>query len=143
MSLGHRICTLVESMEKSPPFQQRKRMTRLGEVLARQLVKQKKPLLSNYEIFRFLWEIYEAGGVKYLRGETPTKEIFRRTRQILRSEGLIRQDSDYTSLWRVMSKPDAPAEDIICSIDPYCYISHLSAMQRYGCLLYTSPSPRD
>jgi predicted transcriptional regulator of viral defense system len=135
-------------MEIQRLFHQRKKMTRLGEAVAGKINKQPKPLLSNYELFFSLWSVYQDGGAQYLRGDNPSREIFRRTRHLLRKEGLIRQDADYSSHWRVTSKPDAPAEDIICSVDPYCYISHISAMQRYGLtnrrpenLYLTEPTP--
>jgi predicted transcriptional regulator of viral defense system len=136
-------------MAEYAPFQQRKRMTRLGEAVAKALNAQPKSLLTNYEIYRELWRIFETGETPYLRSDTPNKEIFRRTRSLLRKEGIIRHDSDYSSLWRVMTKPDASPEDIICSVDPDCYISHLSAMQRYGItnrrpesLFITQPTPQ-
>lgn len=136
-------------MSEFAPFQQRKRMTRLGETLAEILNVQPKPLITHYELYRELWQIYETGDVSYLRGDIPTRESFRRTRSLLRKEGIIRQDSDYTALWRIMSKAEASPEDIICSIDPHCYISHVSAMQRYGltnrrpeALFLTQPTPQ-
>lgn len=136
-------------MSNLAPFQHRKRMTRLGEALASVLDKQPKPLLTSYDLYRELWKVYERGEVSHLRGEIPSRDVFRRTRRLLRKEGIIRQDSDYSALWRVMSKPDAPAEDIICSVDADCYISHMSAMQRYGltnrrpeALFLTQPTPQ-
>ena len=135
-------------VEMLRPFQQRKRMTQVAETLARALASQRRPVLSNYDIFRELWVIYQSGTAKYLRGETPSREVFRRTRSLLRSEGIIRQDHDYSSHWRLVDKPDAPAEDVICSVDPFCHIAHLSALQRYGLtnrrpehLLLVEPTP--
>jgi len=114
------------------PFQQRKRTTRVAEALALALSRQPKLVLSNYDLFRELWNIYKNGTAKYLRGETPSRELFRRTRSLLRSEGIIRQDNDYGSHWRLLDRPDAPAEDVVCIVDPFCHIAHLSALQRYG-----------
>lgn len=137
-------------MAEAPrPFQQRKRMTQVAETLARALTSQPRPVLSNYDIFRELWIIYKSGAAKYLRGESPSREIFRRTRSLLRSEGIIRQDNDYRAHWRLVDKPDVPAEDVICSVDPFCHIAHLSALQRYGLtnrrpehLLLAEPTPK-
>lgn len=124
-------------------------MTYLGEALAIRLAFLEKPVVSNYEIFREIWNIYAEGKTKYLREAHPTKDIFLRTRGLLKDEGIIRQDHDYTRLWRVTEISDAPADEIVCLADPYCYISHLSAMQRYGltdrrpeALLITTVSPQ-
>lgn len=118
--------------ERFVPFQDRKRMTYLGEALARRLEDMSKPLVSNYELFRELWKIHEEGTAKYLRNERPSQGTFQRTRLLLDHEGVIRQDSSYSTLWRILSYPDVPADDMVCVADPYCYISHISAMQRYG-----------
>lgn len=135
-------------MEASPPFRQRRKMTRLGEALMEMLHAQPKPLLTNYELYRETWKIYKRDNVPYLRGDVPSKEVFRRVRALLREEGVIRHDSDYSALWRIIAKPDAASEDIICSVDPHCYVSHMSAMQRYGitnrrpeALCLTQPTP--
>ena len=46
---------------------------------------------------------------------------------------MIRLDRDYEKRGlRVLAVPDLPAENITCLMDPICYISHLSAMQRWG-----------
>ena len=47
--------------------------------------------------------------------------------------GAIGADPDYgRRLIRVLSVPDLPADGIACCADPTCYVSHLSAMQRWG-----------
>lgn len=88
--------------------------------------------MSNYELFHHLWTIYMAGTVKYLRGKAPSRADFRRIRSQLRRAGLIRQDKDYKSHWRIVDKADISAEEVMCSVDPFCHIAHLSALQRYG-----------
>nr|WP_011102834.1 hypothetical protein [Ruegeria sp. PR1b]AAN05208.1 RC135 [Ruegeria sp. PR1b] len=117
---------------KSAPFEDRKRMTYLGEALVKLLMQHKRPLVSNYEIFSYLWQLYAQGDVKYLRSDHPNKESYQRTRTLLKAEGILRKDLDYRSLWRVLSLSDVAADEAVCLADPYCYISHLSAMQRYG-----------
>lgn len=118
--------------ETLKPFQERKRMTYLGEALAARIMRLDVPVLSDYQIFLELWKIYQEGKTKYLRGDHPTKENFFNTRDLLRQEKIIDRDPDYSRLWRVPEKEAVQADDAVCLADHFCYISHLSAMQRYG-----------
>jgi predicted transcriptional regulator of viral defense system len=119
-------------LENPRPFLERKRMTLLAEALADRLNSIQRPLISNYDLFLQVVEIYRSGTTKYLRGAWPSPDAIDRTKGILRQEGIIRPDNDYPRQWRIMSVSDAPADEIVCLSDPHCYISHISAMQRYG-----------
>ena len=119
-------------MENSKPFQRRKAWTHLAEVAAKHLEQSDRVVISEYDLFRIIWTIYDQRSAKNLRGARPSRQTFARARVMLREEGIIRQDDSYPSFWRVMSTPDAPADTVVCQADPYCYISHMSAMQRYG-----------
>ena len=69
----------------------------------------------------------------YLRHDTPSRDDYARLSLSLKKTGMIGADRDYGARGiRVLNVPDLPAEDIICLLDPTCYISHLSAMQRWG-----------
>ncbi len=124
------------------------RMTKLAAALLGDLESQDKPVLSNYDLFRIVWGFYQRRNVPYLRGDHPTRQSFRRPRDILRTLGHITLDEDYTTHWRIIAKADFSPDDLVCSVDPLCYVSHLSAMQRYGltnrrpeALLLTQPAP--
>ncbi|WP_157956306.1 hypothetical protein [Acuticoccus yangtzensis] len=118
--------------ERDTPFLERKRMTSLGEALAKRLEALGSPLVSDYVLFREMWAVFERGEARYLRGEYPSREQFQRTRALLKQERVIINDADYGRMWRVLSVSDEPADEIVCLADPHGYISHLSAMQRYG-----------
>jgi len=46
---------------------------------------------------------------------------------------VLMMDPDFpASVCRVVGVPDVPPEELCCLVDPWCYVSHLSAMQRWG-----------
>ena len=109
--------------------------TRASRYLAQLLEKHGTPVLRKFDLFQIIWRMYrESSGKKlYLRHDTPDESDYARLKWILTKAGVIGADPDYGSrIIRVLTVPDLPAEDIICLIDPTCYVSHLSAMQRWG-----------
>jgi predicted transcriptional regulator of viral defense system len=101
-----------------------------------------KPVVTQFEFFRMIWEMYHDTPQErlYLRSDAPDLSDFSRIRRNLKASGIISSDRDYgRRVIRVLTLSDLPAEDIICLIDPTCYVSHLSAMQRWG-LTNRSPS---
>jgi len=113
-------------------FTRRRRLTYLGEALAQKLQQIDEPLISDYRIFRELIELYRNGSVKYLRESWPTRNKFLDVKHMLIEEEVIKKDKDYGSFWRLLHNEDRSADEVACVADPFCYISHLSAMQRYG-----------
>ncbi len=119
-----------------------RRLTRASRHLAGLLEDNGRPVLSQFDFFRFVWRMYRESSGKglYLRGKTPGQVEYVRLKSILRDADVIGTDRDYGKrVIRVLSISDLPAEGIICLLDPTCYVSHLSAMQRWG---LTDRSPR-
>jgi predicted transcriptional regulator of viral defense system len=127
--------------------------------LRRLLLKAGTPVISEYELFR-IWRsvlaLESLDGEKIaIRSSSKAQSAWRRQVHTLVKNRHLRPDPDFygqpEELWnasrpqhykvfRVSDIPDCPAEDLICLIDPFAYISHLSAMQRYG---LTNRSPAE
>lgn len=105
--------------------------THLSEVLREANL----PVVTPFGFHRFVWQLYTEPTEQklYLRSALPSSSDTSRLRQSLKKAGLIGADPDYgNKVIRVMNVPDSPADDIACLADPTCYVSHLSAMQRWG-----------
>ena len=112
------------------------RPSRAGAYLADLLEECGKPVITPFEFFRFVRRMYrESSGKKlYLRRDTPTLDDYDRLKRMLQRTNVIGPDRDYgrRGVMRVLAISDLPAEDIVCLVDPTCYVAHLSAMQRWG-----------
>ncbi len=125
---------MIKNIEQIPGTYPEK-LTRAGSYLANLLEANDKPVLTKFSFFRLIRQMYvESPGKKlYLRHETPGQDDYTRLRLNLKKTGVIGADRDYGArVIRVLTVSDLPAENIICLVDPTCYISHLSAMQRWG-----------
>lgn len=125
---------MVKPLEQIPGTYPEK-STRAGSHLANLLEENGKPVLTQFSFFRIIWKMYaESPGKKlYLRHETPSQDDYTSLRLKLKKTGMIGADRDYGArVIRVLTVSDLPAENIVCLVDPTCYVSHLSAMQRWG-----------
>ncbi|MBX3490394.1 hypothetical protein [Parvibaculum sp.] len=110
-------------------------LTRAGHYLANAIEQAEQPVYTPYEFFYLILKMYrEPKDEKlYLRAKTPTAEDYVRHRTNLKNAGVIGADRDYGSkIIRALAVPDRPADEIVCLADRLCYISHISAMQRWG-----------
>lgn len=120
-------------MSEISPHLYGRRLTRAGAVLAERLTSIGKPVITPYELFLEIRRLYTSETKLYLRSKTPDQNDYTRIRRNLSRSKIISPDPDYHHrAYRILSNGDLPADDICCLIDPFCYISHLSAMQRYG-----------
>lgn len=92
-----------------------------------------RPLVTPYEIFQEIRAVYAQSQNLYLRKKAPEITDYRRLRQNLIRARILAPDANYHQrAYRVLKISDLQADDICCLVDPFCYISHMSAMQRYG-----------
>ena len=86
-----------------------------------------EPALAAWDFFVLIRRAYHGAG-----REVPPPPGLLRTAFMLGNAGIVRPDRDYPRHYRVVPVPDLPADDIVCLLDRFCHVSHLSAMQRWG-----------
>ncbi|WP_039390451.1 type IV toxin-antitoxin system AbiEi family antitoxin domain-containing protein [Novosphingobium decolorationis] len=110
----------------------------LSQAIARMLEEADLPLVTEYQLYQRVQPLLAAGqysGERILRLPTYwSQPQLRAMIRTLEKRRVLAPDEDFKAgVWRVVQAAAAPtAEEAICLVDPFSYISHLSAMQRYG-----------
>jgi predicted transcriptional regulator of viral defense system len=109
--------------------------TKLAAAALALLVQERRAVVTTYTLFLLLRRLFtpENRQKLYLRADTPTTGNLRKLTANLSDTGGIEVDSDYgRSVFRVLSVGESPADEVCPLANPFGYISHLSAMQRWG-----------
>ena len=109
--------------------------------LLKKLIDRGQSVVTYYTFYRLMQAMHKERKGLYLRNETPTvDDHFKYLRNMCRDD-VIRPDNDYGKrLIRVLDIPGQSTEEVVCTADPLCYVSHLSSMHRWG-LTNRSPKP--
>ena len=94
-------------------------------------------VLTNYQLAVHLFELYltkEYDGKRIKVTKTaPDNSDLNRIKEALIRNGIIQaQDEIGAGVYRYNAHSNFGSEQIICGVDPFAYISHLSAMGHYG-----------
>ncbi len=115
-----------------------------------------QPVVTSYQLGLIVFNLYKA---KSYKGEAiaslqklyPDSKTFNRTLSQLQDEGILTSYKGFPekSVFSLLGRSHDSVEDIVCTVDPFSYISHLSAMEYHGLtnripskLFISSPSPQ-
>lgn len=115
------------------------------------------PVITSYQLGLIIFNIYKIRRYKGefiagLKKEYPDLKVFNRILSQLQDEGILTRYKGFpkNSVFSLLGRSHDSAEDITCTVDPFCYVSHLSAMEFHGLtnrlpgkLFISSPSPRE
>ena len=108
-------------------------LTKLDKELQKQLEYSCPPVVTPYRLFLELRKIYNNNQSLRLRKKDPDHSDLNLRRRNLIKSNVLAEDYDYGQrAYRVIAQGNCPAEEVCCLTDPFCYVSHLSAMARYG-----------
>lgn len=109
-----------------------------SQAIVKVLAEANVPLVTEYSLNQRVRPLLATGqyeGERILRlpiywGQPQLRSMIR----TLAKRRILVPDEDFKAgVWRFVQATNAPtAEEAICLVDPFAYISHLSAMQRYG-----------
>lgn len=109
------------------------KLSRAEQYILDRILEFEQSVVTHYTFFRLIQAMYQDGKGLYLRHESPTAEDHYKYLRNMRKANVIRYDTDYQQrLIRVLDIAETATEDIICIADSLCYVSHLSAMHRWG-----------
>jgi len=109
--------------------------TKLADATLALLEEEKRAAVTPYALFHLIRRLFTPENRRrlYLRGETATTDTLKKVSGNLQRTRAIETDPDYgRGVYRVPSVGDAPADEVCSLANPFGYISHLSAMQRWG-----------
>ena len=95
-----------------------------------------KPVITKYQFGLIINNIYRN---KVYRGESVNlqkdfaerSDVNKYLRQLL-DEGILSHHRNLSNIFTLLGRSDSDPEDIACTVDPFCYMSHLSAMWYHG-----------
>ncbi|QWF70895.1 hypothetical protein KEF85_16570 [Methylomonas paludis] len=98
----------------------------------------RQPIVTSYQLGCLIFKLYQTKtyqGEKLarLQKDLPERLEYKRVVNTLLGNGVLQHSKELSNqeIYTVLGQ-DAAAEDIVCCIDPFCYISHLSAMVYHG-----------
>lgn len=109
--------------------------TRLAGAVLAELERDRRAVVTPYAMFQVLRVILATGDKQklYLRPDVYPVEYLQRVRINLIKSGGIATNSNYRrGVYRVVAMGESTAEEVCALANPFGYISHLSAMQRWG-----------
>ena len=122
---------MTSTVKKTPSFP-------VTGALVVELGKMGSPVVLRYDIARIAWHlyksrVYEGKPLAIKLDELDTRAFFRiemkmKSNGILRSLPGVSEQAAYGLIGGNLNDHNA----VICSIDPFCYLSHLSAMEFHG-----------
>ena len=99
----------------------------MAEQVAHMLEQRAEPILTAWDLFHRMRVLFHEA-----EREVPPPAKLYRNLHVLLDRRILAPDRDYSAHYRVVAVPDQPADDVVCLIDRFACISHLSAMQRWG-----------
>jgi predicted transcriptional regulator of viral defense system len=115
----------------------------------------KSPIVTGYQLGLLVFGLYRAGGIDGKRLEVrkpwPERRHFLEVRGFLTEHGMIQPVRGFPEggLYTLPGGADISAHALLCSADPFAYLSHLSAMALHGLtdriprmIFASSPAPR-
>ena len=99
-------------------------------------IENREPILTEYEIFTFLYQIikdkqYKKHKLNIRPSGLRLEYLWNRLKDIERKRIITRNYDFYRHIW-INSNSKNSVNSTICNINPFAYISHLSAMHFYG-----------
>ena len=95
-----------------------------------------QPVISKYQFGLTVNKIYGAkvysGEPVNLHKEFVEKADIAKYLNSLLGEGVLFPHKNLSNIFTLLGRSDGDPEDIACTVDPFCYISHLSAMSYHG-----------
>lgn len=97
----------------------------------------KKEAVSTYQLGLIVNEIYKNKSYKgevvnNLQKDFAERLDLSRYLRTLLNEGVLFPYKDLPDVYTLLGRADVDPEDVICAIDPFCYLSHLSAMSYHA-----------
>lgn len=99
---------------------------------------QSEPVISTYKIAMIVFCLYREGAYKsYKITNTKTinpgrSELSYHLNKLISAGVLATKPGIPRSVYSLLGRPLESVEDVVCTIDPFSYVSHLSAMDYHG-----------
>jgi predicted transcriptional regulator of viral defense system len=95
-----------------------------------------QPVISKYQFGLTVNRIYRSkvygGETVNLQKDFAEKEDVAKYLKLLLNEGVLFPHKNLSNIFTLLGRSDGDSEDIACTVDPFCYVSHLSAMSYHG-----------
>ncbi len=125
----------------------------ITQALSDKLAILNQPVITDYEIGVLLQNLYSIGRHRgkalHINKKSPGKNDFATTIKELYANGILDHFENSKSIHKIFGKKIESEEEILCAINPFAYISHLSAMEYHGLtdniprvLIYSAPDPK-
>jgi len=114
-----------------------------------------QPVINDYELGLILFRLYQKDTFRnepLSPRKGALKTFYKRQLKLLKGYGIITQRKEFAEnrVFQIIGKKKFDALDVLCSVDPFSFISHLSAMVFHGItdrlpttIYYSTPASRD
>ncbi|WP_035613742.1 hypothetical protein [Haloferula sp. BvORR071] len=110
----------------------------LSTALSLSLGEVSDPVITRYRLGLIVFGLYSAKSyrgekLQHLKREAAGTGEFNRCLAELEGTGVLKSHPDFTGrVFRLLGRRDEDAAEVACTVDPFCYVSHLSAMAHHG-----------